>query len=267
MGQNIKQQMIAGAFVTIGSVIVLVSIFFLGGDRLLFKKQSLLKVEFKEVQGLATGSVVSFAGINVGNIKSIEYQPSSQTVELILSVDSDSIKRMTEDTVAEVRTQGALGDKYIYLIPGSPDLPSLKDGSKIKSNDSSGIIEVISQRGGEAEKVFEIIHELHRVAKALNKDNRSEEIFKNLTEASRDLRSVASESKVLLTKLNQEGAGSLNSTLQKLDRVVTKIDQGQGTLGALINDPSLHQSLKSLLAPDTRQQTFRSVIRDSIKGE
>jgi phospholipid/cholesterol/gamma-HCH transport system substrate-binding protein len=44
-----------------------------------------------------------------------------------------------------------------------------------------------------------------------------------------------------------------------------KIDRGQGTLGALVNDSSLHNRLSRLLGASPRNQFLKPIIRDSIQ--
>jgi phospholipid/cholesterol/gamma-HCH transport system substrate-binding protein len=45
---------------------------------------------------------------------------------------------------------------------------------------------------------------------------------------------------------------------------MTKIDSGQGTIGALINDPSLHDSLKAMVGGPDRKKNMKSLIRSTI---
>ena len=51
----------------------------------------------------------------------------------------------------------------------------------------------------------------------------------------------------------------------KLDKILSKIDRGEGTLGALVNDPTLHESLKSALGVNQRRKTMKTIIRSSIE--
>jgi phospholipid/cholesterol/gamma-HCH transport system substrate-binding protein len=53
---------------------------------------------------------------------------------------------------------------------------------------------------------------------------------------------------------------NLNSILQKIDR-------GEGTLGLLVNDPTLYDDLKLLVGGAQRSLLVRSLIRLSAEGE
>jgi phospholipid/cholesterol/gamma-HCH transport system substrate-binding protein len=46
-----------------------------------------------------------------------------------------------------------------------------------------------------------------------------------------------------------------------------KLDRGEGTLGALINDPSVHNQLKAMLGGSPRKNHVKSLLRTSIEKE
>ena len=50
-----------------------------------------------------------------------------------------------------------------------------------------------------------------------------------------------------------------------MDNILEKIDNGQGTLGALINDRSLHDRLKSILGAGQKQQQVKSIMKSSVE--
>lgn len=55
------------------------------------------------------------------------------------------------------------------------------------------------------------------------------------------------------------------NSVDKMNNILTKIDKGEGTLGALINDSTLHEQLKSLVGGSQRKNHVKSVIRSSIE--
>jgi phospholipid/cholesterol/gamma-HCH transport system substrate-binding protein len=120
---------------------------------------------------------------------------------------------------------------------------------------------VISEKGSDAGKIFDIINEMDKFAKTLNDQGRTALILKNLAETTQDLKVVAKESKEMIT----QDAKKVSSSLDKFDRIMTKIDRGEGTLGALINDPSLHQSLKAMLGAQDKKKNMKSLIRQSLE--
>ena len=58
---------------------------------------------------------------------------------------------------------------------------------------------------------------------------------------------------------------SFSGTAENLDDITEKISDGQGTLGALVNDASVYNDLKTLLGKANRNKLVRAVIRTMIK--
>ena len=67
---SFSHQVRVGFFVVIGLIIATASIFIVGGEGFM-KKHIEIYADFESVQGLNEGSVVSLAGIKVGNIKGL----------------------------------------------------------------------------------------------------------------------------------------------------------------------------------------------------
>src|SRR5262245_48778458 len=108
-----------------------VSVILLGGDKFFLKTTYELKVRLPQVQGLGRGSVVSVVGVPVGNVRDIQFIPGSTDVDVLVSLEASVYDRITEGSKATVKTQGALGDKYIYIDPGPLGGKPLKPGSVI----------------------------------------------------------------------------------------------------------------------------------------
>lgn len=266
MEANSKTQLRVGIFLTLGIVAILISIFMIGGSNSLFAKQARYTAHFDQVQGLAKGSMVSLAGLSVGNVESLDFIDDQNRLQVVLRIEERAARRVTEGSQVEIRTQGALGDKFVYIIPGDPTAPPLPEGSLLPQAEASDLLGVIASRGKETEKVFDIIHELHVMTKALNHENRMNKLIGNLTAASSNLRETSEEFRVFSKGMDfQASSKEIRETLQRLDRIVERIDRGEGTLGALINDPTLHDQLRGFLGASPRRQQIRSMIRTSIE--
>jgi phospholipid/cholesterol/gamma-HCH transport system substrate-binding protein len=259
-----RAQMIVGIFLLVGLAVVMISIFSLGADRALFKSFSSIHARFEQVQGLARGSIVSLSGIVVGNVENIEF--INDKLDVTMKIEEKYVKRITEGSQVEIRTQGALGDKYVFIIPGRPDQPPVKDGAILTVARPSDIIGIFSERGKESEKIFDIIDELHKMVTAINDERRLEKIMTNMAAASENLNATAEKTKAMAAGL-AEGSPQVrfNRSLEKFERIVDKIDRGQGTLGGLINDPAVHERLKTVLGANQRKNQVKDLLRTSIE--
>ncbi len=260
-----SQQVKVGLFLVVGAIVIFISLFLVGGEGLI-KSHAVMHARFDSVQGLNEGSVVSLSGIRIGNIQKFVFIPEENKLDVHMKIEADYLPRITEGSSVEIRTAGALGDKFIYINPGPPSARPLKDGDRIEVLKASDIMAVLSEKGSEAGKIFDIIKEMEKFAKSLNEDGRTEKIMSNLAATTTELRLAAKDSRELLGELKDRNATQkMAASMEKMDRILSKIDRGEGTLGALINDNSLHESLKAMVGAPDKKKSIKSLIRSSIE--
>jgi len=96
---------------------------------------------FTSVSGLQSGARVEMAGIQIGIVSNVSIDKEQLLARLDFSIDKDI--KLTEDTIASVKTSGIIGQKYIDMAPGGSDL-MLKPGEEICNTESSLDIESIA---------------------------------------------------------------------------------------------------------------------------
>ncbi len=256
-----------GLFVLVGLVLVAFSILVLGGNRVLFTKYVHYVAHFKEVQGLFPGSVVSLAGMPIGNVDKIEFIPGDVALIVYMEIDAKYAFRVTAGTTADVRTQGALGDKYVYLTPGPVTGPVVSDGAQIPVDDSGDIIKMLTSKEDGVGRALELIKELHILIASLNANGRTSGLMENASQAAGEMKKTMIQLQGLLADIHGQMPENkkLKSAVSDLASIMQKIDSGKGTLGQLINDPSLHQSLKAFLGGSPRNKYMKDIIRESIQ--
>lgn len=262
MNNDLKTQWKVGIFVTLGLVAIMVSITLLGGGTSLFVPNANIKTKMQEAQGLAEGSVISLSGIVIGNVSKIEFDNESTQLIITLGIKKNYLKNIAKDSQVEIKTQGALGDKFIYVIPGDLKQGVIQDGDWISANVGSDILKIFSQRGNETEKIFDILGDVKVLTSSLTKDQRIEKILNSLVLTTSQLEKSTQQLSQLSKNMN---LNPLNSSLEKMDRIMTKIDRGDGTLGALINDPSIHKQIKNMLGGQDKKNTMKNILR--VSGE
>jgi phospholipid/cholesterol/gamma-HCH transport system substrate-binding protein len=94
---------------------------------------------FDNVGGLAVRAPVTMAGVTIGRVEGIEFDPQQFQAIVTLRI-GPSYDQIPEDSDASILTSGLLGGQYIGLNPGgSPDV--LRDGSEIELTQSAIILE------------------------------------------------------------------------------------------------------------------------------
>ncbi len=86
--------------------------------------KNFLVVFDSSVAGLASGSRVSFNGIQVGEVQSFELDPAdSRKVKVVVSVREDTPVR--QDSRARIQSLGLTGGSGVDITPGTPESPLL----------------------------------------------------------------------------------------------------------------------------------------------
>ena len=144
------QRVRVAAFVVGTLAVLLAAIFVLGHSQSLFSRKVTLHTSFANTAGLITGSAVRLAGVDIGIVKAIRFDPNigSKRVDVDLSVSTQDLNRIRADSVAQVDSKGLLGDMIVNITLGSEDKPALKDGDHLASAEASGIAEVVSSVQG-----------------------------------------------------------------------------------------------------------------------
>lgn len=102
-----------------------------------------LEAKFDNIGGLKVRGPVKSAGVLVGRISDIKFDPV--TYEAVVTMSVDGRYQFPKDTFASVLTAGLLGEQYIGLDAGGDDR-MLKAGDKITKTQSAVVLEkLISQ--------------------------------------------------------------------------------------------------------------------------
>lgn len=97
----------------------------------------MLKAQFDNVAGIKKGASVQVAGVAVGEVAAIAL---SDDEAALLSLRIDKNVKVPKDSIASVKSQGIIGDKYIQLnLGGDPEL--FKAGETLVETESSVDIE------------------------------------------------------------------------------------------------------------------------------
>ena len=266
MKPSTKLEYKVGLFLAVGALAFMISVLMLGADKTLFTRYVHMRARFTEVNGLFPGSVVSLMGVPVGNVDGITFVENENKLEADLKIDRSFLPRLNEGTIAEIRTQGALGDKYMFLTPGPTGGAQLPDGALIQSKEED-LMKLLTSREDGVARVVDVIKELHILLASINQNGNMGMTMHNLGEASAKLKSTLAQLDVVLKDIHEEIPQNhkLRSTLVSLSSILDKIDSGKGTLGQLINDPSVGQSLKAMLGGSPRNKYVKDMIRETLQ--
>jgi len=95
--------------------------------------------KFDNIGDLKPGSPVTMAGVNVGRVESIRFDPRDFKAAVVLRIENQ-YSEIPEDSDASIQTAGLLGGKYIGIGPGGSET-FLKDGGQIEFTQSAIVLE------------------------------------------------------------------------------------------------------------------------------
>lgn len=138
MTKNNTLEMVVGLFILIGFAAFGYLALQLGEVPFLTAgKTYTLKAQFNNVAGVKKGGSVQIAGVVVGEVSAITLGKDSYAV---LTLQIDNSVKVPLDSMASVKSQGIVGDKYIQLSLGG-DEKDFKPGEMIVDTESSLDIE------------------------------------------------------------------------------------------------------------------------------
>lgn len=223
-----------GVFVTVGLALALTAVFFIGREKSFFERRYTLIAPFKGISGLRMGAVVQLAGINVGYVDGVRFGKAGDQnrIDVILKVSKTYQDHIRKDSVASIQTQGLLGDKFILISSGSIGMPPLADGEIMATEEGGGF-------GALADTGKKTLEDIRLVAKD----------FQQTLET---------------VKLDKDDKENIKKFLANLNAISGKIKNGEGTIGALIMDPSLYFDMRALMGHANRNKLLKNLIRATV---
>jgi len=232
MDKRHKAELRAGVFVNFGAALLMLALFFFGSRLKFFWKPVHYTFHLENAQGLIAGSKVYLAGIDAGKVDHVELDREKNSVRVEFDLSPEYKDSIRQDSYAELSTQGVLGDKVVLVFPGSPRKSVIQPGNEVPVRESSSLNQLVA-RGDN------LVHDLDHLI--LNLDQFS-------------------------SKLNNElSLKKATDAFSRLDSILGKLDSGQGTLGAFINDPSLYDDAKALVGEANNNRILRNVVRKSVE--
>lgn len=247
-------QIKTGLFVAFGLLLFMFVIFLLGSEKRLFQTQYSLVCYFKDISGLRVGAPVQLAGIHVGSVNQILFDEKieAKKVKLVLRITKSYQSRIREDSEATIVTQGLLGDKMVFLSLGSSDKKILEEGSELRVAPPVGFYQLFEKGSTLVDSVTEVSENVNDILLQIKKgdsllhdvlyDPKDKEIIDDIGALAKNLKSAS----------------------HHVDSITMKINRGEGTLGALVNDASLFNDMKTLLGKANRNKLIRAVIRETL---
>mgnify|MGYP003996601121 FL=1 len=112
-----KTEISVGIFMMVGIACLVYLSVNLGNVDLFGSDSFIIEAKFGSIEGLEVAASVEIAGVPVGKVKRITLEENEAFVQMEIKKGT----KITEDTIASIRTKGIIGDKFVKLSPGGSD--------------------------------------------------------------------------------------------------------------------------------------------------
>ncbi|MBM1106742.1 MCE family protein [Aurantibacter crassamenti] len=245
----------------------------------LFDNNKTFYAVYENVGGLQPGTPVTINGFNVGTVNAIKFKDKTGKLLVTFSVDNEF--EFTRNSIAELYDTGIIGGKGIRVNPIFDGSAIATSKDTLVTRTSPGLTELVQQKltplqlkvegaftnadsllanvnnilddkakkdlQGTLEGLNSTMHSLNESAVILNRilNKNENKLDSSLTNFEKLTYNFAK----LSDSLNNAGLGrtlaSLESTMANLDKVMGKIQNGEGTLGKLMENEELYNNLES----------------------
>lgn len=259
MRKYLETELKVGAFITVGLALVLISILVLGSTESLLVRKNTYVTHYTNVEGLIPGAKVVMGGLQVGIVSDIQFDSAHRDIKVQMEVARTQADWIRKDSTVQIQTQGMLGDKYVEIARGSDDQPVLPEGAEIPNGTGGGLSQFLTKSDQLLVTLQSIAGSMDRMLKAFEYGRRSEIFFEGMAKSAKNMSALTERLNEELANLHLKGAS------KNLNDILAKINDGTGTLGALVNDPGLYDDVKALMGGANRNRVMRNLVRQTIK--
>jgi phospholipid/cholesterol/gamma-HCH transport system substrate-binding protein len=250
-----------GLFLIGALALISVSIVFLGKIKL-FHHTKVYYLDFATIEALPPKGAVKVAGVEIGVVSKVELIKGRARV----TIKIDPELQLYANARVRIGSTGFIGTRFVELEPGSEPAPPLPEGSKITGESATSLNDMIARLsslfsedekyGSAVGNMKATLAHIRHVSEALDKalgqrDKELEEIVLNIRDLTQHAKVFAKDLEEVSTERKEDiklALAKFKDVSVKLDDILEKINSGEGTLGALINDKKTASDVKEAIA-------------------
>ncbi|NPA53911.1 MAG: MCE family protein [Aquificae bacterium] len=186
-------------------------------------------IYFDSVEGLSPGADVQVKGVKAGKVNSISIENGKVRVDISIREDITLYKNAR----AYIKTLGLMGDKFVYIDPGTPDAGELLSGNPIpQAQVYASTEDVMASVSSAAEKLAQFIDNLNT---AVEKGN-LEELIVNIRQLAKHTDELVQENRKAI-KETIENIRVLSLSLRKdLPILIAKLEKAADNIGTIAGE-------------------------------
>ncbi|MCB9169508.1 MAG: MCE family protein [Flavobacteriales bacterium] len=232
-----SQRFKLGLFVVAGTAVLILTLYIMGTRKDMFARSITISADFREVNGLRTGNNVRYSGINVGTVDAIDIV-NDTTVRVRLNIRMDAAGHIRDNALANVGTDGLMGNKLVSIMPGTGEGDPIVDGSVLRSApglDTDAMMRTLQRTN---DNLLSITEDLRQLSERLNDPNNLVGMLTDTT--------MGDVWRNAVHQL-QAASGNARALTDGVNTLVTDAQQGRGAIGLLLTDQGTEEDVRRIL--------------------
>lgn len=260
-----------------------VAVFLLGDRQNLFRAKNHYFVRLATANGLQVGAAVQLNGVNVGQVANILLPEDMGETQLRvrMAIDARFGQRIRADSQARIKTLGLLGDKFVEITSGSPAAAAVPEEGEIPSAPTTNVDQLVASGEDMMANLLTISSQLAAILSRMEKGEgllgeltrdvepgkkMTTELYATLESLRRAAEKIEGGRGPVPRLLGDEALGDkLAGTVDRLDAILARAEQGDGVVAALLNDAD--QKAKLERAFDSLDRAAESVAKIAARLE
>ena len=276
----LNKEFFLGIICIVAGIALFFGIKFLSGDNNPLFNNNKFYVKYDNIDGLEKSNDITINGGVIGQVTDLILIPSNNSWLVELTIDEPKVLgQLTKQSLFEIQDDGFLGTKIILLklAPGDKVFPgdTLNGSSNglmsqfSRQFDGFDIQQVVSPILELLEKITTLTNDIDRIIVSNEKNvngiiSNSENIVKSLSKNTKNFNNLINNLSDFSNELSSfslpEISVNLNNDLKKLNSILNKIDQGNGSVAKAINSDDLIEEFEATL------KSIKSLVEDFEKN-
>jgi phospholipid/cholesterol/gamma-HCH transport system substrate-binding protein len=232
-----------GLFLTLGIGLFTAILFLIGNRHDIFGRHVVFYAEFSDLGGLPRGAQVRVAGIEAGEVKGIEIPASpAQKFRLKLQVRSNARGMIRTNSLVSIRTEGIVGDKYVFIREGTSAAAEAPDGATLATKEPFDLGAALEKGSALLDKSSALVDNLQGSVTDLHGrlDVALDSVTKTVNNVDGLVRVVQPDIKKMASNASQ--------ITDTINEIVSDVNAGKGPVGLLLKDEATRKQLQATLS-------------------
>jgi len=232
-----------GLFLILGIGLFTAVLFLIGNRHDIFGNHVEFYAEFSNIEGLPRGAQVRVSGIEAGEVKAIQIPTSpASKFRLKLQIRDNARGLIRTDSLVSIKTEGIVGDKYVFIREGSSTAAEAPDGATLPSKEPFDLGAALEKAAPLLDKSSALLDNLQGSVSDLH--GRLDVALDSVTKTVNHVDGLVTVVQPDIKRM----AGNASRITETINAIVSDLNAGKGPAGLLLKDETTRRQLQATLS-------------------